>query len=310
MKTVEYPESNLVAFGVDIGGTTIKAGFVDAKGLLLFQTRIETAKLEDGFAFLRWLGETFLAGKMLIGQEKEMLPYIGIGFPGSVCEQTRRIRLTNISWPEFYFPKSIEMDGQTYTCLIANDGNLAALGEYISRNDTPLTQLLFVGIGTGVGGGWIREAQIFTGASGSGCEIGHITICNDLTFPCGCGAYGCLESIVSSLGIANLTRKFLNETLHPASFFARRNESKDHRAAYDFYIESLVIGLKNAVVCFDPELIVIGGGIARSAHIFLPDLKEKFAEAVYPRQQSIMIESSKIGVQAGMIGAAFYPFLS
>lgn len=298
-------EKRRAAFGVDVGGTRIKYGFADENGDLLFQKNIQTAELSSMTEFLHWTQKMFLLGREMLHADFHVLPSIGVGLPGSVQEGRRNVHLTNIPWEISDFPSTLEIEGESFSYVLANDGNLAALGEYVKRRNESINQMLFVGIGTGLGGGLIYNGEIFAGSTGSSCELGHIKINDERDFPCGCGAFGCLESIVSVKGISNLTRSILQEELNPEAFFLLKNKSEAHQRAYQIFIDSLAIGLRNAVVCFDPERIVIGGGVAKSTHLFLSDVQARFAAVAYAPQRHILIEESILGSRASLIGAAY-----
>ncbi len=203
------------AFGVDIGGTTVKLGFFDKEGNILDKWEIPTILDNEGAAILPDIVKS-IRGKMEEkGISEEDLVGIGVGVPGTVDKKGNLGGCANIAWRSFNIPEAV----QAYINVpvkAGNDANVAAFGEMWKGAGKGHENVVAVTLGTGVGGGIIVEGEILAGSIGGGGEIGHIHVEDNETESCGCGKKGCLEEYASATGIARLARRRLEKDDKPS----------------------------------------------------------------------------------------------
>ena len=204
------------AFGVDVGGTTVKMGLFDEAGRVLDKWEIPTVKDNDGASILPDVAKSILDKMKEKNIGENDLAGIGIGVPGAVDDEGTLIGgAVNIGWKPFNIPKVLNAYINV-PVKAANDANAAAFGEMWQGGGRGYSNMVAVTLGTGVGGGIIVNGNILTGATGAGGEIGHIHIEDDETEECGCKNKGCLEQYASATGIARLARRRLAEDDKPS----------------------------------------------------------------------------------------------
>ena len=197
------------AFGVDIGGTTVKIGLFDKEGCVLDKWEIPTVKDNEGTSILPDVAQSLLDKMKEKGIEKEDIMGIGVGAPGAVnSEGTIVGGAVNLGWKPFNIPRVLSAYIDVPVKAV-NDANAAAFGEMWQGGGKGCNNMVAVTLGTGVGGGIITDGCILTGAAGGGGEIGHIHINDEETESCGCKNKGCLEQYASATGIARLARRRL-----------------------------------------------------------------------------------------------------
>lgn len=198
------------AFGVDIGGTTVKMGLFQTNGDLLDTWEIPTRTQDGGKNILGDITEA-VEGKL---KEKNIskldVEGIGMGVPGPVSPDGMVLKCVNLGWGTFHVEHELEqMTGLKVKA--GNDANVAALGEMWQGGGKGHKNMVMMTLGTGVGGGIIINEHILAGVNGAAGEIGHIPMADDETETCGCGKKGCLEQYGSATGIVRMTAKYLAE---------------------------------------------------------------------------------------------------
>jgi glucokinase len=201
---------------------------------------------------------------------------------------------------------------------VENDANAAAWGEFRFGAGSEATHLVFITLGTGVGGGVISHGVLLRGAQGAGGELGHITI--QATGPrCGCGNHGCLEALASGTAIARRAREVASEK--PNSALGRlaldrmvlgedvaelaREGDEAARSVLDETGTWLGIGLAGFVNIFNPEVIAIGGGAARAGDLILDAARHEVRlRAMSPGRDLVQIKQAALGARSGVLGAA------
>ncbi len=201
------------AFGIDLGGTTAKAGLFTTAGALLEKWEIPTDTSDQGVRILPNLAAAIL-DKM---KEKDLTPGqvegVGIGVPGPVQESSVvPIVCANLGgWGQQDVAANLSSLLGGIKVLVGNDANVAALGEIWMGAAKGCRSAVMVTLGTGVGGGVIVGGKVIDGAHGAGGEIGHITVNPKETAVCGCGKHGCLEQYSSATGVVRCMKKLLEE---------------------------------------------------------------------------------------------------
>ncbi len=303
------------AFGVDIGGTTVKLGLFDRDGCVLDKWEIPTVKDNEGAAILPDVAES-IRGKMReTGIEETDIAGIGIDVPGAVDDRGVTIGgAVNLGWGVFSIPKVMNAYLDV-PVKVANDANAAAFGEMWQGGGRGYDNMVAVTLGTGVGGGIIVNGKILTGAAGAGGEIGHIHIEDGETESCGCKNKGCLEQYASATGIVRLAKRRLAEDDKPS---ALRKGNVTAKAVFDAvkeqdelaveiverFADYLGKGLAAVAAVVNPEIFVIGGGVSKAGEILLSYVEPAFQKYVFGPCKGAKFALATLGNDAGIYGAA------
>jgi glucokinase len=312
-----------VAVGVDIGGTAIKMAAVTEEGSLSEQSCIETRAEDQPEAVIRRLVKALgplMGSAARHGSGGGPVP-VGMGCAGLITPESGTVRLS----PNLPLWKDVPLGPEVAEALgaptvVLNDANAFVLAEGLAGAGRGATHLLGLTLGTGVGGGILIGGRLHTGTHGFAGELGHTTVDMDGP-PCPCGGRGCLEIFVGSKAIV---RRYLEltggklgrsvadliddnrELLMPEVLFegARRGDSE---AAETFRItgEILGVGLANFGNSFNPDMIVIGGGVAQAGDLILEPARKMMQERMmFPRSYCPDVRPATLGPEAGVIGAA------
>ena len=276
------------AFGVDIGGTTIKMGFFDTEGKFLDKWEITTRTENNGEKVLPDIARSIK--KKLKENELTLddLEGVGIGVPGPVLSGGIVDQCVNLGWGVIDVRKELSslLDGVYVT--VGNDANVAALGEQWNGGGKGHDNVVMVTLGTGVGGGIIIGGKILAGSHGAAGEIGHMKVRDNETAVCGCGKKGCLEQYGSATGVVRLAHLALDA--NPAAETPLRGldpltakDVFDYAKTGDEFSLSVIdtVGkmlgeaIAHITCVVDPDVIVIGGGVSRAGQILL-DAVEKY----------------------------------
>jgi glucokinase len=315
------PLSNdFFAVGVDVGGTKVAAALVDAAGQIRFRTR--SNMVANGTAYDGLDAVVSTVRKLIL--ESELAPdvqAIGICAPGPLNPEAGVvINPPNVScWRNYPLVAEVERIFQMPVKL-DNDANAAALAEATWGAGRPYRSVFYVGIGTGIGTGIVFDGRILHGASGAAGEGGHMGI--DMRGPrCNCGKRGCVEVFASGPAIAGRIRQKLQadpssklmglpvdnlETV-TAELVGRAAAKGDPLAlsVIDEVVEILAYWLGNIVDLIEPDVVIIGGGVAPMLAPYLDRIYKRWQGAcINPRAQVIPIILSSYGDDAGVIGAA------
>lgn len=302
------------AFGVDIGGTTVKMGFFTTGGELLEMWEIPTRTENDGESILPDIAEEVkkkLDEKKITADEVEGL---GIGVPGPVGPDGTVLKCVNLGWGVF----NVEEKMNALTGLkvkAGNDANVAALGEMWQGGGKGHQDIVMVTLGTGVGGGIIIGGRILAGVNGAAGEIGHIPMKEGETECCGCGKKGCLEQYASASGIARTAGKRLAadagiETSLRDIPDVTSKDIFDAVKAGDGFALSLVdeVGkllgkaLASIACVANPEAFVIGGGMSKAGEILTDAIQKYYVEYAFHAERATEFKLAELGNNAGMFG--------
>lgn len=303
------------AFGVDVGGTTVKLGLFDGAGCVLDKWEISTVKDNGGAAILPDVAKSIREKMEEKGICLEDLAGIGIGVPGAVDDQGNLVGdAVNIGWKAFNIPETLNAYINV-PVKAANDANAAAFGEMWQGGGRGCSNMVAVTLGTGVGGGIIVNGAIVTGAMGAAGEIGHIHIEDDETEECGCKNKGCLEQYASATGIVRLARRRLAEDEKPSIL---REGELSAKAVFDAvkagdqvaieiaerFGRYLGKGLAMVGNVVNPEVFVIGGGVSKAGEIILGFIEPELKKYAFPACRSVRLALAELGNDAGIYGAA------
>jgi len=288
--------------GIDIGGTNIKSGIIDAKGDIKEEKIDKTIKdsKENFYNNLNKIIEIY--------QSKYNIERIGIGFPALIDYDSGKIlkapnlRIIDNSKYDKYLNDKIEFH-------FDNDANFAAFGEYSLLGDKKekINSLLFITLGSGLGTGLIIKGDIYHGASNF-IEGGHIIV-NPEGNRCACGSYGCIESEVSSTALKRYYKEITGkEVSDPIEIYEKGMSGEDAALkTFDNFGYFLGLALASYNNLLNPNMIIIGGGLSNFSNLFLDKAIEILSERSYIYKYfKPEIRLSKLMNRAGFLGAAFY----
>jgi glucokinase len=301
-------------FGIDIGGTTVKCGLFTVQGEVLDKWEIPTRTEDNGDHILADVAETVLQKLQEKGIDKESVAGVGIGIPGPVNDNGEVSRAVNLHWGYKNIKKELgDMTGLEVEA--GNDANVAALGELWQGGGRGYRSLLMVTLGTGVGGGVIINEKIVAGAHGAAGEIGHAHVEDNMTERCNCGNYGCLEQYTSATGIVRLAKEALAGSDQPSLL---REGEVTSKAVFDAVKQGDALAIQIAerfgkylgtalstyVCVFDPEIIVIGGGVSKAGPVLLEYVVPNYQKHAFPSCHDTKFALATLGNDAGIYGAA------
>ncbi len=305
------------AFGIDLGGTTAKVGLFTTSGALLEKWEVPTDTSNAGEHILENLADA-IHGKMTEKEiTAEQVEGVGIGVPGPVLNSSVvPIVCANLGgWGERNVSAQLSglLDG--LKVLVGNDANVAALGEIWMGAAQGCRSAVMVTLGTGVGGGVVVNGKVIDGVHGAGGEIGHITVDPHETAVCGCGKRGCLEQYSSATGVVRCMKKLLDENpevecvLRGTDFAAkdvfdaaRNGDALASREVEDMS-NTLGMALASIASTTDPEMFLVGGGVARAGDVLFDPLVKHFKEYAFRSCRETPIKAASLGNDAGIYGA-------
>lgn len=293
-----------LVIGVDLGGTKILAGRIDAAGAV--ETRKERpTPVESREALLAALDD---AVEELLD---ERVAALGFGIPATLDQRTgEAVRATNIPLQDLRFRDRMS-DRFGLPVGIENDANAAAIAEWRVGAGRGTRYMVMLTLGTGVGGGLILDGRPYRGSVGAAAELGHMVIQHDGP-PCQgvCTGRGHIEALASGHAADLASREQLGSSVG-ARELVRRAEAGDEqaRAILEQIGRRLGSAIGSLVNVFDPELIVIGGGFAAAGDLLLePARAVVLREALPPARDLVRIVRAELGPEAGLVGAGFVAF--
>lgn len=297
------------AIGLDVGGTNLRIGVFE--GLqLLNESRVQanfSNICESNTPETAWqeILKTTADGIEAVLRQYPDIEHIGIGFPGFIDPNTHLIAqspnlpgLSNVNL-------AMDLSGRLQKkVIVENDANAAALGEYFLAGK-PATGLIYLGLGTGVGGGLILQGKPYVGHHGCAMEVGHIIVEPGGRL-CGCGNLGCMEQYASASGVSltyyNATQK--ERTAAEIAALARAGRGNAIKA-YEVAAETLAQALASILKVLDVQHIIIGGGMAGAWDLMQKTFNQRLNQDLMPvLRQKIKVEVSTAEDIAGMLGAA------
>jgi glucokinase len=291
---------------LDIGGTKNAAGVVDGEG----QVRsflVEPSGAARGPAAV--LPELFDLGRRAVaasGLSWSHIGAIGIG-AGGPLDAGRGILVAPPHLPGWHDVPVVELAEREYEreATLENDATAAAAGEHRWGAGAGTRNMVYLTISTGVGGGVVVDGRLYRGATGNGGELGHVTVDWRGRRCRGCGRRGCLEAYVSGTSIAERAAEAgLEATAEEVAAAASAGEPLAS-AVWEETVQALACGLTSIVNLFEPELVVVGGGVSRAGEQLLGPVRERVrADAMRPAAEAADIVVSAFGDRVGVVGAA------
>ena len=299
--------------GVDLGGTKIYTALVDLEGNIINEKIVETLAEE---------GEEAVAGRIIntidsviAGVDKDLIKAIGIGSPGPLdAKKGIIIETSNLPFKNFEIVNVLKerYDLPTY---LDNDANVATLGEFMFGAGKGTENMVFITASTGIGGGAVLNGKLFRGSTGNALEVGHMTVATEGP-RCGCGNLGCAEALGSGTAIgkrakeavlSNVVTSLKNyENVTAKEVF--KEAANGDRVAENILNTSLTylgIAVANTITNFDPEKVVVGGGVVNGGDIVIDTIKNVVEERCMAAfVENCTIEKAVLGGKAGVLGAA------
>ncbi|MHA6278291.1 ROK family glucokinase [Streptococcus anginosus] len=308
--------------GIDLGGTSVKFAILTQEGEVQEKWSIKTNILDEGSHIVDDMIESINHRLRLLGLGAEDFIGIGMGSPGVVDrEKGTVIGAYNLNWKTLQPVKEKIEKATGISFFIDNDANVAALGERWKGAGENQPDVVFMTLGTGVGGGIVAEGKLLHGVAGAAGELGHITVDFDQPILCTCGKKGCLETVASATGIVNLTRRYADEYAGDAELKQLIDNGEDVNAkivfdlakagdelaliVYRNFARYLGITCANIGSILNPSTIVIGGGVSAAGEFLLDGVRKFYEENSFPQvRTSTKLALATLGNDAGVIGAA------
>ena len=304
--------------GIDLGGTFIKGGIVDDEGKIILRDKVptESHKGADGVvANIVSLCQSLMDKANLTAAD---LVGVGIGVPGMIdSARGEVIYSNNLNWKDFSISEKVSR-ALGLPVRIANDANVAALGETKFGCGKDYQNSVMITLGTGVGSGIVIDGKLFEGHRSAGAEIGHTAIMAGGEL-CTCGRRGCLEAYASATALIRDTKRAMEA--HPDSklweigsldrvsgktAFDYCEQDEAARAVVNRYIEMLGVGIVNVANALRPEIIILGGGVCAEGDRLMIPLQEMMNRDVFAGDKgpAVRILTAELGNDAGLLGAA------
>jgi glucokinase len=309
--------------GIDLGGTKILTAVTNSQGKMLSRDHSITPAQKGRAAVIQSILESAHRALEQAGIAISALTAIGVGAPGISNPETG-ILFTSPNlpgWRDVPLRDIIQERLGKKTFLI-NDANAAALGEFYFGAARGARNFIYITISTGIGGGIVIDGKIYGGAIGAAGEVGHMTIDDDGPI-CNCGNRGCWETLASGTALAREARHRIEEGVRTSILEYAGGEVEEvtaeaiHKAAEqgDSLAKELIawtgyyvgVGLVNLINIFNPELIVIGGGLSNIGDMLLEPAFEVAGERAYKEAfQTVRFASAELGRNSGVLGAAAF----
>ena len=301
-------------FGIDLGGTTVKLAWFNELGQLLEKWEIPTRSQEGGKYILPDIAAAVNAYLEKKGVARENVIGLGIGVPGPVSKDGVVNKCVNLGWGVFDIEQQLR-DLTGMKVKAGNDANVAALGECWMGGGKGYSSLVMATLGTGVGGGIILDGKILYGARGAAGEIGHMVLDRTETESCGCGKKGCAEQYCSATGVVRMTKRFMQQDGRDSSL--RKLENMTCKDVFDAAAAGDAVALDaletvyarmaefcaNLANAFDPEVIVLGGGVTKAGKVLIDGIRRHFGKYAFHAMADMPFVLATLGNDAGAYGA-------
>lgn len=316
--TVIMTEIRKYYIGIDLGGTFIKGGITDDLGNILCSDKVPTEADKGGDRVVENIAS--LASMLLnkLGLTKDDITGLGMGVPGMIdSDKGTVIYSNNLRWRNFDIAKKVEAMTGIKT-KIANDANVAVLGEVKFGAARGRKNVIMLTLGTGVGGGIICNGELIEGNRSVGAELGHVVIKQGGEV-CSCGRKGCLEAYASATALIRETKRAMSAHKDSKMWEIKSLDEVTGKTSFDYastdkyanevvenYIADLATGICNYGNIFRPEIVLLGGGVCAQGDNLLIPLQKRVNEEIYGDTfgPEVKICIASLGNSAGILGAA------
>ncbi len=307
--------------GIDLGGTKIGVGLVNRSGEVRAPEYRPTEVLQGRDAVIARMIDAARRVMRSAGIERDEIAGIGIGAPGpmDIPEGVLTEPPNLPGWRDVPLRQIIQ-DAIGLPTVLENDANAAGIGEYLYGAGRGTRHMVYVTVSTGIGGGLILDGKIYHGTTGGAGEIGHMTVLPRGPH-CGCGNRGCLEALASGTAIAREGQELVDRGVNTLIAELAKDALYDVSAkdvvkamnmgdpyATEIVIQAmhyLGIGMANLVNLFNPQMLVIGGGLSNLGDVLLQPVKRSIDLYAFPSAAArVRVRLARLGDQVGIIGAA------
>lgn len=291
--------------GVDIGGTSVKMGLIDEGGSIRAQTEADVSF--DGYQ-TPIIDTVCKEAKRFLSVQDVQVSGVGVSATGQIDSRTGVVIGTNGKIPHYEGTPVKErlQKALDVPAWVLNDANAAALGECFTGRARGLKNVIMVTLGTGVGGGLVLDGRLYGGRRGIAGELGHFSLYQD-GIPCSCGKRGCFENYASTTALLTRVRKAYpqeNEWTGRLVFERAAQGDAGLREILSAWIDDIAAGITGLVHIFNPEMVIVGGGVSSQEELLMKPLRERILRHVMPRfAEGLQVEAALLGNNAGMIGA-------
>jgi glucokinase len=309
--------SSPLVLAADLGGTHLRVALIDATGAIHSQVKQKSPKGDSPMCVV----EALLDAARECGADTEHdVVAASVMVPGTVDKQNAVVvRAPNLPCLNNFALKAVLEEKSGRPVVLENDANAAAVGEMWLGAARGCKDVICITLGTGVGGGVILDGKLWRGSQGSAGEVGHATVEPFGSLKCKCGNTGCLEMFASATAIVRMAKEGLQR--YPKSMLAGQSltavgvyeagRKGDELAIEVFRVVGtyLGVGVANLINLFNPEIIVIGGGVSGGWDLFKRYVYEQVTQRAFGSQQAnIKIVPAECGDNAGLLGAARLAF--
>ena len=300
--------------GVDLGGTKISTAISTIEGNILANVVLPTKAEEGETAVLGRIVQSI--DEVIVGSSTSIdeIEAIGIGSPGPLDAKKGIIITTpNLPFKDYNLVQPLK-EKYDIPVYLDNDANAAAIGEYMFGAGKGKESIVYFTVSTGVGGGAVLDGKVYRGHTSNALEIGHTTV--DPNGPrCNCGNLGCLEAMSSGTAIAKKGKEAVSTNVETSlkkydtvtSYEVFKEAEAGDEVAKDIIDNALTylgIGVANAIATFDPEMIIIGGGVSKAGDIVFNTVKKVVNKRCFKSMaESCEIVPAGLGSDAGVVGA-------
>ena len=303
------------AIGLDIGGTKIAGGVVTAGGVVLERTRVPTPPADEA--------ATLAAMVAVVDELRARHPRVdavGVGAAGMVEWPRGRLR-----WAPHNAYRRLELrrllhERTGLPTVVDNDATAAAWAEARFGAGAGTDDLVLVAVGTGIGGGLVLDGAVYRGTAGLGGEVGHMIVAPDGD-PCDCGNRGCLETMASGSALGRAARAVAaadpggrlatlaggpQRVTGEIVFQAAKEGDQAAIALFERTGYWLGVGIASLITIFDPDVVVVGGGLAATGDLLLAPARASMERYVFGRAHRDLppVAPARLGADAGLVGAA------
>ncbi|MCR6514794.1 ROK family protein [Clostridium sp. LY3-2] len=297
--------------GIDLGGTKIYSALADKSGEILKEIVVKTEAFKGADSIVGKIKDSI--SYLLEDIDKERVVAIGIGSPGPLDVKNGLIaEPANLPFKNYNIVKELE-DAFKISVYLDNDANVATLAEHRFGAGINTENMVYVTVSTGIGGGAILNGKIYRGSTSNALEVGHTTV-STRGRRCGCGNRGCVESLSSGTAISNLANEALKSRVKTSLreydevtakvFKEAKNGDRLSKEILKESLSYLGVAVSNYANIFDPDMIVIGGGISNEWDILSESIKEEMEKRCLSTiLNNCKIVKAKLDGKSGVLGA-------
>ena len=294
--------------GIDLGGTNIAVGVVDDGHAIVSRVSVPTMASRPAAEVVRDMGGAVEQVLARAGASVADCRSMGVGSPGT-CNSADGVveRAYNLGWDHVPVCRMLEQRFGI-PCRLSNDANCAALAETVAGAAVGRRDMILITLGTGVGGGILTGGHLLEGARGLGGELGHYRTHALDGVDCTCGAKGCWERYAATTALVRAAQEKDPDWKDGRAIFAAAEAGNETvLALLDHWTDEIAQGLAGMVHIFNPQLILIGGGVSAQQKLLIEPIAAKVKASVMPAfAEGLEVRAAQLHNDAGMVGAVYY----